>query len=186
MTALEIQNDILERAELFAQTHDLPSDQAQAIAEWRKVLETYRENPLDLADRVDWIAKLQLVERSSVKNNLGLDSPRLALLDMLYHDTDADRGLYYQLVKKGLMKRVLTDADISSATTDAPETTRARMRGAFIKKAKENRRDFTVDWVHLKLNDEMQRTVLLKDPFKTTDERFEKLLTAIERKPKSE
>jgi len=84
------------------------------------------------------------------------------------------------------MRRVLTDADISSATTDAPETTRARMRGAFIKKAKENRRDFTVDWVHLKLNDEMQRTVLLKDPFKTTDERFEKLLTAIERKPKSE
>ena len=186
MTALEIQNDILERAELFAQTHDLPPDQAQAIAEWRKVLETYRENPLDLADRVDWIAKLQLVERSSVKNNLGLDSPRLALLDMLYHDTDADRGLYYQLLKKGLMRRVLTDADISSATTDAPETTRARMRGAFIKKAKENRRDFTVDWVHLKLNDEMQRTVLLKDPFKTTDERFEKLLTAIERKPKSE
>jgi proteasome accessory factor A len=38
-----------------------------------------------------------------------------------------------------------------------------------------------VDWVHLKLNDEMQRTVLLKDPFKSTDERFQKLLLSLER-----
>jgi len=48
------------------------------------------------------------------------------------------------------------------------------MRGTFIKAAKEWRRDYTVDWVHLKLNDEMQRTVLLKDPFKSTDDRFQK------------
>ena len=82
------------------------------------------------------------------------------------------------------MRRTVSDVDIKNATTEPPQTTRARMRGAFIRQAKENRRDFTVDWVHLKLNDEMQRTVLLKDPFKTTDERFEKLLTAIERKPK--
>jgi proteasome accessory factor A len=62
-----------------------------------------------------------------------------------------------------------------------PETTRARLRGEFIKRAKEKRRDFTVDWVHLKLNDEMQRTVLLKDPFKNNDERFQKLLASLER-----
>ena len=29
------------------------------------------------------------------------------------------------------------------------------------------RRDYTVDWVHLKLNDQAQRTVLCKDPFKS-------------------
>jgi proteasome accessory factor A len=186
MTALEIQTDILERAELFATTHDLPVDQRHAISLWRETLDTYRQNPIELADRVDWIAKLQLIERSSTRNELQLNSPRLALLDMLYHDTDAKRGLYYQLLEKGLMRRVVDDVDIKEATTEPPQTTRARMRGAFIRKAKENRRDFTVDWVHLKLNDEMQRTVLLKDPFKTTDERFEKLLTAIERKPKSD
>ena len=184
MTALEIQTDILERAELFATTHDLPEDQRGAIGVWRETPETYRTNPIELSDRVDWIAKLQLIEHSSTRNHLQLDSPRLALLDMLYHDTDASRGLYYQLVAKGLMRRTVSDVDIKNATTEPPQTTRARMRGAFIRQAKENRRDFTVDWVHLKLNDEMQRTVLLKDPFKTTDERFEKLLTAIERKPK--
>src|SRR3712207_7435785 len=45
-----------------------------------------------------------------------------------------------------------------------PQTTRARLRDEFIRHAQERRRDFTVDWVHLKLNDQAQRTVLCKDP----------------------
>jgi proteasome accessory factor A len=183
MTALEMQFDILERAELFATTHELPADQALALPLWRETLETYQSNPLELSDRIDWISKLQLIERSASRKDVALDSPQLELLDLLYHDTNPKRGLYFQLLNKGLMRRMVSDDQILRATTDAPSTTRAQMRGAFIKKAKSNKRDFTVDWVHLKLNDEMQRTVLLKDPFKSTDERFEKLLTAIERKP---
>lgn len=184
MTALEIQLDILERAEKFVESHDLPTDQKEAVRVWRETLDIYQSNPIELADRIDWIAKLQLIEREASRHDLQLSAPKLALIDMLYHDTDSTRGLYFQLLDRGLMRRVIDDVDIKIATTEAPSTTRARMRGAFIKKAKANRRDFTVDWVHLKLNDEMQRTVLLKDPFKTTDERFEKLLVAIERKPK--
>ena len=49
-----------------------------------------------------------------------------------------------------------------------PQTTRARLRGEFIRAAQERRRDFTVDWVHLKLNDQAQRTVLCKDPFRAS------------------
>ena len=56
---------------------------------------------------------------------------------------------------------------------------RARLRGAFVKRAKERRRDFTVDWVHLKLNDQAQRTVLRKDPFKSHDERVERLIQSL-------
>jgi proteasome accessory factor A len=53
------------------------------------------------------------------------------------------------------------------------------MRGLFVARAKERHRDFAVDWVHLKLNDQTQRTILLKDPFKSTDERFERLLETL-------
>ena len=53
---------------------------------------------------------------------------------------------------------------------------RARLRGEFIRKAQERRRDFTVDWVHLKLNDQAQRTVLCKDPFRAYDERVQRLI----------
>ena len=40
-------------------------------------------------------------------------------------------------------------------------------------------RDFTVDWVHLKLNDQAQRTVLCKDPFRSVDERVERLIASM-------
>ncbi len=62
--------------------------------------------------------------------------------------------------------RAARDIDIFEAKSVPPQTTRARLRGEFIRRAQERRRDFTVDWVHLKLNDQAQRTVLCKDPFR--------------------
>ena len=69
-----------------------------------------------------------------------------------------------------------TDLKIFEAKSVPPQTTRARLRGEFIRTAQERRRDFTVDWVHLKLNDQAQRTVLCKDPFRATDERVQRLI----------
>ena len=77
------------------------------------------------------------------------------------------------------MERVCTDQQIVEAMATPPQTTRARLRGEFVKRAKEKRRDFTVDWVHLKLNDQAQRTVLLKDPFVAHDERVDKLIAGL-------
>ena len=108
-----------------------------------------------------------------------LSHPQVALMDLQYHDVDRERGLFYRLQRRGLVERIVTDADIGTAMTQPPQTTRARLRGEFVRKAKEKRRDFTVDWVHLKLNDQAQRTVLLKDPFRCRDERVEKLIAGL-------
>ena len=75
--------------------------------------------------------------------------------------------------------RAARDIDIFEAKSVPPQTTRARLRGEFIRRAQERRRDFTGDWVHLKLNDQAQRTVLCKDPFRSTDERVEKLISGM-------
>jgi len=182
MTALEIQEDLCERAEAFVQGHDeLPEDQKNAVRLWREVIEQYRSDPMLLSDRVDWIAKLQIIEREQERSHIALSDPKIALIDLLYHDTNVDKGLYYRRQARGHYTRMVSDEDIKEATTTPPSTTRAHMRGTFIKAAKEWRRDYTVDWVHLKLNDEMQRTVLLKDPFKSTDDRFKKLISSLER-----
>ncbi|MDE3064615.1 MAG: Pup--protein ligase [Acidobacteriota bacterium] len=181
MTALEIQEDLCERAESFAQSHALPADQVRAVALWREVIEQYRSDPMLLADRVDWIAKLQIIERERERTGVALSDPKIALIDLLYHDTNYERGLFYRHQSRGHVRRIVTDDDISSAAQFPPSTTRAHMRGTFIRAAKQWRRDYTVDWVHLKLNDEMQRTVLLKDPFKSNDDRFQKLLVSLER-----
>jgi proteasome accessory factor A len=96
-----------------------------------------------------------------------------------YHDICRDRGLYYKLESKGLVERICSEDDITHAIDNAPNTTRARLRGEFIKRAKAKKRDYTVDWVHLKLNDQAQRTVLCKDPFKSRDERVEKIIESM-------
>ncbi len=86
------------------------------------------------------------------------------------------RGLYYLLERAGRVERTATEKEISRAMREPPQTTRAKLRGDFIKQAKQKRRDYTVDWVHLKLNDQAQRTVLCKDPFRSVDERVEQLI----------
>jgi proteasome accessory factor A len=101
------------------------------------------------------------------------------MLDLQYHDIDRERGVFFKMQNRGMVERICDDAAIEQAKDVAPQTTRARLRGEFIKRAKERKRDFTVDWVHLKLNDQAQRTVLCKDPFKSHDDRVDKLMASL-------
>ena len=126
--------------------------------------------------KVDWVAKLDLLERYRAKHGLSLSHPKIALMDLAYHDVNRARGLYSVLERHGRMERVVPEKQIQKAMRDPPQTTRARLRGEFIRQAKQRRRDYTVDWVHLKLNDQAQRTVLCKDPFRAVDERVEQLI----------
>jgi proteasome accessory factor A len=126
--------------------------------------------------KVDWVTKRVMIERYMAKHDLPLGSPRIALLDLAYHDVNRDRGLFYLLERADAVDRVVTDEAIETAMRQPPQTTRAKLRGDFIRQAKAKRRDYTVDWVHLKLNDQAQRTVLCKDPFRSADERVEQLI----------
>jgi proteasome accessory factor A len=101
------------------------------------------------------------------------------MLDLSYHDVDRNRGIYNLLVRQDMVDQVVSEDEIQEAKELAPQTTRARLRGEFIKAAKAKRRDFTVDWVHLKLNDQAQRTVLCKDPFKAFDDRVDRLIESL-------
>ena len=85
------------------------------------------------------------------------------------------------MVASGLVRRMTNDAEVSQATQTPPASTRARLRGAFIRAAQEARRDHTVDWVHLKINDASQRTVLCADPFVSQDERVDRLIEYLRR-----
>ena len=147
---------------------------------WERTVSAVETGDLDLIAReIDWVTKYQLIERYRAKHDLPLASPRVAQLDLAYHDVHRGRGLYYLLERRGPVERVCTDLAIFEAKSVPPQTTRARLRGDFIRRAQERRRDFTVDWVHLKLNDQAQRTVLCKDPFRSVDERVEKLIAGM-------
>ncbi len=178
-SALDIQSEYLNRALRFAEHHDLDDNEKMALQMWEHCLTTIADDPLKLDREIDWVIKYKLIDAYRQRHGLELSDSRVALVDLQYHDVNRDRGLFYRMQRKGMVERIVTDTEISHAVEHAPQTTRARLRGEFIKRAKEQRRDYTVDWVHLKLNDQAQRTVLCKDPFKSHDERVEKLIASL-------
>ena len=179
LSALDIQREYLDRAIRYYERRGLPPLEERALSMWQHCMEQIEKDPLGLDRECDWVIKYRLVEAYRERHQLPLGHPRVALLDLQYHDVDRSRGIFYLLQAKGRVDRVTTDEAIEKAMDSPPETTRARLRGEFIRRAKEKRRDFTVDWVHLKLNDQTQRTVLLKDPFRSHDERVERLIESI-------
>ncbi|GAA2063135.1 Pup--protein ligase [Catenulispora yoronensis] len=181
MSALEIQEEYFTKARDFAEKRGLRTGAVDRILDlWERTLTAVSTGDLDLISReIDWVIKYRLIERYRAKHNLAMSAPRVAQLDLAYHDISRNRGLYYLLEKRGMVERTATDLEVFQAKSVPPQTTRARLRGEFIKRAQEQRRDFTVDWVHLKLNDQAQRTVLCKDPFRSVDERVEKLISSM-------
>ncbi|MEY2626338.1 MAG: Pup--protein ligase [Actinomycetota bacterium] len=179
VSALDIQRECLDRALLFADKQGFPEFEMRALQMWEHCVTGLERDPLSLNREIDWVIKYHLIEAYRSRHGLSLGDAQTQLVDLQYHDVSRTRGLYYKLEKKSLVDRLCSDEDIDKAVDEPPSTTRARLRGEFIKRAKARKRDFTVDWVHLKLNDQTQRTLLLKDPFKCRDERVEKLIESM-------
>jgi proteasome accessory factor A len=180
ISALDVQREYYTRAAEFVARSGSDPLTEQILDLWRRTLDAIHTGDLSTIDReIDWATKYQLIERYRAKHDLPLSSPRVAQLDLAYHDVLRTRGLYYLLEERGAVRRAVNDLSIFKAKNYPPQTTRAKLRGEFIRRAQERRRDFTVDWVHLKLNDQAQRTVLCKDPFRSVDERVEKLIASM-------
>jgi proteasome accessory factor A len=180
-SALEIQEEYFTKASDFVDARGIRTGTIAKVLElWGRTLEAIRTENLSTVEReIDWVMKYQLIERYREKHGMSMSHPRVAQIDLAYHDIHRRRGLFYLLQNRGQAERVTNDLKIFEAKSVPPQTTRARLRGDFIRRAQEQRRDFTVDWVHLKLNDQAQRTVLCKDPFRSVDERVEKLIAGM-------
>ncbi|CAL9629027.1 proteasome accessory factor A [Streptomyces glaucescens] len=180
-SALEVQREYYEKALDFCERRGIRTGTVEQVLElWGRTLDAIETEDLDRIDtEIDWVMKYKLIERYRAKHNMTMSHPRVAQIDLAYHDIHRRRGLYYLLEKKGQAARICNDLKIFEGKSVPPQTTRARLRGDFIRRAQEQRRDFTVDWVHLKLNDQAQRTVLCKDPFRSVDDRVEKLIAGM-------
>jgi proteasome accessory factor A len=179
-SALDIQREYFDRAQDHVKRRSPDPIASRVIELWGRALDAVEQQDLSKIDReIDWAIKHRLVERYRAKHGLELSNPRVAQLDLAYHDIRRGRGIFDLLQRKDLVARVTEDGEIEAAKDTPPQTTRAKLRGDFIAAAQEAGRDFTVDWVHLKLNDQAQRTVLCKDPFRAVDERVERLIASL-------
>ncbi len=175
MTALQLQWDFLELVNKYMSRADPTPEESQALQMWEHCLNQIERDPLRLERECDWVAKHNLFARHCQKQNLTLDSPQIAEMDLKYHALGPQDGLFERIYRRNLTQRICTDEEIRQAA-ETPPKTRATPRSRFIKAAKMRNRDYNVDWVHLKLNDQAQQTILLKDPFAWQDERVDRLI----------
>lgn len=181
VTAIDLQQEYLVRVRDFVEASGETTDTDRKVFDlWERGLLALQSGDLTSVEReLDWVIKHRLIRRYQEKHSLELTDPRIARLDLAYHDISRTEGLYNLLAARGLVERVTSDVEVLESTAVPPQTTRARLRGEFVRKAQEAKRDYTVDWVHLKLNDQAQRTVLCKDPFQSVDERVDRLIESM-------
>jgi proteasome accessory factor A len=182
ITALQMQNEMFNVVSLMPGLDELLEKPLYryALNLWRRSLDALESEDYSLVDmELDWMIKRKFMNSYKEKHQLSDMDSRLILLDISYHNIRKDRGLFYILEKSGMAKTLITNNDVNSAMENPPQTTRAALRGRFIKVAQEKKRDFTVDWVNLKINDQQQSSIACKDPFKNIDERVDKLIAAL-------
>ena len=151
-----------------------------ALDLWKRSLEALESGDFTQVDmEIDWMIKRKFMNSYKDKHQLNDNDSRMIMLDISYHNIRKDRGIFYILENSGMAKTLVSSNDVNNAMENPPLSTRAALRGRFIKVAQEKKRDFTVDWVNLKINDQQQSSIACKDPFKNVDERVDKLIAAL-------
>jgi proteasome accessory factor PafA2 len=133
-SAIELQWQYFTQIESYVGSSDLPPAYKHALSEWRGLLEDLARGYPAVADRLDWAAKLTIMEAYRERDGLDWSDPKLALLDLQYHDIDPDRGLYHRLVRSGRMRTLFDSKTVEYAAGHAPEGTRAWFRGECLKR----------------------------------------------------
>ncbi|WP_246462234.1 Pup--protein ligase [Trueperella pecoris] len=185
MTALEIQREVHDlvrsRFEDNGWLAELDPMRRYVFDLWERTLEALERGELvAISSEIDWVAKRQLLTRYAERLGTGLGDPRILRLDLAWHDITG-AGLRPKLEASGGLKKLVSEADVARATGIPPQTTRAKLRGDFVALAMENRRDYMVDWMNIRLlEDGGARQVLLKDPFAPVNVEVAELMELIE------
>ncbi|WP_394161354.1 Pup--protein ligase [Galactobacter valiniphilus] len=178
VTALQIQEYFLEAASAHAAAEGIAEGLvAEVLGLWRLTLDAWAGGDLDAVNgTLDFAAKRELLTRYAERQGLALDDPRVARLELAYHDVAPEAGLRESLEARGLLRRFTDPARVEAAQDTPPSGTRAQLRSRFLAAARGAGVEHQVDWLHLKLTQDPGRTVLLPDPFATSDAAAEALI----------
>ncbi|HLS04190.1 MAG TPA: Pup--protein ligase [Actinomycetales bacterium] len=176
-TALALQERFLARAQDFVAQNGANAQDRSVLDLWERAVAAIADKDLEaIGTELDWVIKYRLFQRYRERSGAQWSDPRLARLDLAYHDLSPDRGIFERLEEAGEIKRLTTEREVLQALVTPPQTTRAKLRGDFVRYAQEHGVEYTVDWVHLRLNAPPTRTVACRDPFVAQDDRVAALL----------
>jgi len=175
-TALEIQSDFLEMALAYTSSRSLDPVQKDVLQKWQDVIEALGRDPMELDTKIDWVIKKRLIESYIGRKKLDWSDPQVQMLDLQYHDSRPDKGLYYLLERQGKVERIVTDEEIQHAVYNPPRDTRAFFRGECLRRYPSE--VFGVNWdsISFGLENESIKRVMMAEPLKGTSEFVEELL----------
>jgi proteasome accessory factor A len=142
ISAIDVQRIYLRAATKI--DHGADEDRQWILREWENVLNDLERDAMSARDRVDWAAKKILLDALQEEEKLSWSDPWLQSIDLEYHNIDLERGLFYELVRLGSMRRLATEDEIKMSIFSPPETTRAFFRGRAV--ARFNDQISSIQW----------------------------------------
>jgi proteasome accessory factor A len=129
MTALEMQWELLDLAKKYAEDRGLEAVDDEVgrdvLDRWESTLSSLEVDPTSLVRQLDWVAKHQLIDAYRSRHSLEWDDPKLAAMDLQYHDVRPAKSLFARLDTE----HVVSSEAVDAAITEPPEDTRAYFRG---------------------------------------------------------
>ena len=181
-TALEIQRQYLLLAEQYLRGKDDEGD--WVLDEWRFVLNGLTHDPMSLMDRIDWVTKKWLLDAFVADEGLEWNDPWLQSLDLEYHNLNPEKGLYYDLRDRGLLRRIVDDEHVKAAMVTPPQDTRAKARSQVMRSLSGQQARYVIHWDSIYVEDD--KYLSLDDPFLTYEAEAPAFIEEVERPPDPE
>jgi proteasome accessory factor A len=181
MTALDMQWEHLDLARKYAEDRGLESVGGDEIGQeilrrWEHVLGALESDPMSLASTLDWVAKYRVINGYRERHGLSWRDPKLAAMDLQYHDVRPEKSLYERLG----MERLLTEESVVAAMSEPPTTTRAYFRGKCLERWGSQVAAANWDSLVFDLGTDPLRRVPMMEPLRGTAAHVDALLEGCE------
>ncbi|MCP4399393.1 MAG: proteasome accessory factor PafA2 [bacterium] len=176
LTALDIQRRYLDAARRYVTTQPKNPMTQDVLEKWEHVLNCLTEESGQLSGQLDWVIKQEIFQHYCDKHHCDWDDPRIAMLDLQYHDIRPEKSLYQVLLRQGRVERLLSDEEILQAIDSPPHDTRAYFRGQCLQQFREQ--VYGVSWgaISFDVGNATVKRILMPEPGKGTKGHVEQLL----------
>jgi proteasome accessory factor A len=176
MTALEMQWELLDLARKYAEDRGLEAVDDEVgrdvLDRWEATLSALEVDPTTLVRQLDWVAKYQLLDAYRARHSLAWDDPKLAAMDLQYHDVRPAKSLFARLDTE----HIVDSAAIDAAITEPPEDTRAYFRGKCLQRWATSIAAANWDSLVFDLGSDPLRRVPMMEPLRGTAAHVDTLL----------
>jgi proteasome accessory factor A len=171
MTALDLQEASC-KAVLADAGRRPEAYEADVLAAWATVLADLRSDVASCADRLDWVAKHQLLTAYAARLGHHPDAvdwaePRLGQLDLSWARLDRS-GPFDALQRAGRLRTLVTAEEVAAAGAKPPPDTRAWLRGTLVRLVPDQVVGASWDWMAVRDSDGRVHRLNLSDPVANT------------------